>query len=638
MIVPPDAPSTDVESRESPAPSAVGELGRVNRALRTLSAGNRTLLRADDEETLLHAMCRVIVEQGGYRVAWVGYAQHDKQKSIQPMAYVGVEAGVLESTPLTWGESGLGLGPTGTAVRTGQAVIGRNILNDPALAHWRDEAIRHGHAAISVFPLRIGSEILGNLSITATDPDAFDEAEVRLLAELADDLAYGIANLRIRANHREAEKTIARMAYEDALTGLPNRLSLCECLHAAVGLARQRQRSLALLVIKVRGFREINDTLGYRQGDRLLQEISSRLAGLLKEGETLARVGDDEFALLLPGGGADYATQVAGRFVLALRQPVDLAGLMVDARASIGVAIFPGHGSDPDALIRRASMAAYQARRTAMGYALYAGSLDEDCTRRLTLMGELRRAITNDELRLYCQPKVDMASGRVCGAEALVRWQHPQAGLVSPGEFIKLAERAGLITPLTHWVLEAGFCQAYAWQESGLDRPLSINLSAQDLHDPSLLDRIRGLFATWGNRPELIQFELTESALMDDPAGALETLSRLKQMDVELFIDDYGTGYSSLSYLQKLPVDAIKIDQSFVMSMVASDDSAIIVRSTIELGHNLDLRVVAEGVENEAIWERLATLGCDTAQGYFIGMPIQAGEFSDWETHSRWRL
>lgn len=638
MSVPTDVPSSESEPHEPAAASAGGGLGRINRALRTLSAGNRTLLRATAEETLLHDMCRVIVEQGGYRVAWVGYAQHDERRSVRPMACVGVEAGVLESTPLTWSDAGLGLGPTGTAIRMGQAVIGRNILIDPALAQWRDEAIRHGHGAISVFPLRIEGEIVGNLSITAADPDAFDEAEVRLLAELADDLAYGIANLRIREKHRVAEETIARMAYEDALTGLANRLALGERLRAAIDAGRERPCSAALLIVKIHGFQEINDTLGYRQGDRLLREVATRLAGSIKESETLARVGEDDFAVLLPGSGADYSTQLAIRLISALRRPVDLGELMVDARASIGIALFPGHGSDPDALVRRASMAARQAGRTAAGYALYAGGLDQDCMRRLTLMGELHRAIANDELRLYCQPKVEIGSGQICGAEALLRWQHPRAGLVAPGEFVKLAEHAGLITSVTHWVLEAGFRHAYAWQEAGLSWPLSINLSAQDLRDPGLLDRIKGQFATWGSRPELIQFELTESALMEDPAGALETLLRLKQLDVELFIDDYGTGYSSLSYLQKLPVDAIKIDQSFVAGVVSNEESATIVRSTIELGHNLDLTVVAEGVENEAIWERLSSLGCDTAQGYFIGRPIQIDAFAAWAAQSRWRV
>jgi EAL domain-containing protein (putative c-di-GMP-specific phosphodiesterase class I) len=232
---------------------------------------------------------------------------------------------------------------------------------------------------------------------------------------------------------------------------------------------------------------------------------------------------------------------------------------------------------------------------------------------------------------LYCQPKVEIASRRVCGAEALVRWQHPLHGMISPAEFITLLEQAGSITPLTNWVLDAAFSQSYAWHEAGLELPLSINLSAHDLRDPKLIDRIRGLFTTWGLPSKLIQFELTESALMEDPTSALETLRCLKELNVELYVDDFGTGYCSLSYLQKLPVDWIKIDQSFVMPMAVSSDSEVIVRSTIELGHNLGLGVVAEGVENQAVWDRLAALGCDVGQGYFISKPMPADQLRDWE-------
>jgi EAL domain-containing protein (putative c-di-GMP-specific phosphodiesterase class I) len=235
-------------------------------------------------------------------------------------------------------------------------------------------------------------------------------------------------------------------------------------------------------------------------------------------------------------------------------------------------------------------------------------------------------------LLLYCQPKVNIASRRVCGAEALVRWEHPVHGMILTSEFIPLAEQAGLITPLTDWMLESAFSQCYAWHEAGLDWPLAVNLSAHDLRDPDLVDRIRGLFSTWGIGPELIQFELTESALMEDPASALETLTDLKQLGTRLYIDDFGTGYSSLSYLQKLPVDYIKIDQAFVMPMTVSNDSAVIVRSTIELGHNLDMKIVAEGVESQAIWDGLAALGCDVAQGYHISKPMPAEQFRNWET------
>ncbi|MGH8806800.1 MAG: putative bifunctional diguanylate cyclase/phosphodiesterase [Noviherbaspirillum sp.] len=601
-----------------------------------MSAANRTLLRASDEAELLRDMCRVVVEQGGYRQVVVGYVQHDEDKSVRWMESVGIEKELLEKLHYTWADTESGRTATGTAIRTGKPSVGRNLLTDPAYAgpHYaplRENAMKSGYASISVFPLRADGEILGTLGLAAAEPDAFDQKEVCLLSELADDLAYGIVNLRLRVKHREAQATIARLAYYDPLTGLPNRTLLLDRLDAAMQAARQGHHALALLHLEVGRFHEINKVLGYRSGDQLLQELAQRLVRAVAENETLARVGEAEFALLLPSGGAEYAIRIAQQLTAILHDPVEVSGLMVDASVSIGIALFPGHATEPEALLRRANAAMRQARPGRGGYAMYTGGQEEKNTRRLALMGDLRRAIEQNELLLYYQPKVDIASRRLCGAEALVRWPHPAHGMISTTEFIRLAEQAGLITPLTNWVLESTFSQCYAWHEAGMDRPLSVNLSAHDLRDPRLIDHIRGLFSTWGVQPELIQFELTESALMEDPASALETLNDLKRFDTKLFIDDFGTGYSSLSYLQKLPVDSVKIDQSFVAPMTTSDDSAVIVRSTIELGHNLDLEVVAEGVDSQAVWDRLATLGCDVAQGFLVSAPMPADQFEAWE-------
>ncbi len=611
------------------------EFLRVSRALKTLSAGNRTLLRASDEQELLHAMCRVIVESG-YRLACVAYAELDEQKSVRWMAGVGTETDFLESLHYTWADTVLGGNATGTAIRTDEPNVARNLLVDPAYAgpayaRLREHAIQNGYTSVTAFPLRVEDKVLGALTMGAAEPDAFNAEEVKLLSELADDLAYGIANLRMRMQHRESQAALARLAYYDPLTGLPNRALLLEGLEGAMETAKQQHRALALLHLQVGHFHEINKVLGYRPGDKLLQEIGRRLAQAVKENETLARVGEAEFALLLPKGGAEYAIQVAQRLMSMLQEPVEVSGLMLDARMGIGIALFPGHATDADALMRRANAAMHQAKPARGGYAMYTGGQEQENTRRLALMGDLRRAIERDELRLYCQPKVDIASRRACGAEALVRWQHPLQGMVSTTEFVQLAEQTGMITPLTNWMLEAAFRQVYAWREAGLERALAVNLSAHDLYDPGLIDRIRSLFSTWGIAPELIQFELTESALMTDPAEALDTLVRLKRLAVQLFIDDFGTGYSSLSYLQKLPVDAVKIDQSFVKPMAENSDSMVIVCSTIELGHNLGLKVVAEGVETQAVWEHLAALGCDVAQGYLISMPMPAEQFQEWE-------
>jgi diguanylate cyclase (GGDEF)-like protein len=594
------------------------------------------LLRASDEQELLQAMCRVIVETGGYRLACVAYAVHDQRKSLRWVANVGGNMDVFDESSFTWDESELGHTTSATAIRTGRPVVGRRLFTDPgyagpAYARLRAHALEKGYSSISAFPLRVDGEVLGALSMASADPDAFDDEEVRLLGEMADDLAFGIANLRTRAHHQAAQATIARLAFYDTLTGLPNRTRLLDAVGAAIELARQHHHTLALLHLEVGRFSEINKVLGYQAGDTLLQELGRRLARATGSGETLARVGEAEFALLLPDAGADAAIEAARRLLHALHPPVEVAELMLDARVGIGIAMFPGHAADADALVRRANAAMHQTKPARGGYAMYTGGQEKENTRRLALMGELHKAIAHDELHLYCQPKVDFASCRVCGAEALVRWQHPQRGMISPTEFIPLAEQAGMITPLTNWILAAAFRQCHAWQQGKLERQLAINLSALDLYDPELVDRVRGLFSTWGIAPELIHFELTESALMVDPADALETLTRLKRLGVQLFVDDFGTGQSSLTYLQKLPFDGVKIDQSFVMPMVASGDSAVIVRSTIELAHNLGLKVVAEGVESQAIWERLAVLGCDVAQGFFISKPMPAAQFQQWD-------
>ena len=612
----------------------------AERALRTLSAGNRTLLRAQDEPTLLHDMCRVIVELGGYRMAWVGYAEHDEEQTIRPMAHHGVEEGFLTLGHFSWAEGDTpdARGPTATAIRSGKPVVIQDLHNIPdvQLPISLNESFRRGYAALAAFPLIIKGETIGNLTIFAAEADAFDESETGLLAEMADDLAFGIATLRMRERHREAEETIRHMAFFDALTDLPNRSSVGETLAAEIAQAQQENQSMAVLLLKVGRFQEISDTLGYQEGDHLIVEMAGRLKHIAGPNKSVARVGEDEFALIMPRSSAEAAMRVAHHAMREVCDPVMFAGLAMDPHAHIGISLYPGHGNTPEALLRRAKIAAVQARRTACKYTLYKGTEDRESTRRLELMSELRSAIDHNELLLYCQPKVSIRSGEICGAEALVRWQHPQHGMIATGEFIALAERAGLIMPLTRWVLEAAFRQSYAWHERGIKRPLSVNLSAQDLRDPRLIDRISGLFATWALPPELVQFELTESALMEDPAGALETLGQLKDLGVELFIDDFGIGYSSLSYLQKLPVDSLKIDHSFVTSMLTNAGSAVIVHSTVELGHNLGLGVVAEGVESEALWDRLLELNCDTAQGHFVGRPIPTEQFDEWEAQAPW--
>jgi diguanylate cyclase (GGDEF)-like protein len=428
----------------------------------------------------------------------------------------------------------------------------------------------------------------------------------------------------------------AAMPDHDALARLPNRVALRELLAQAIANCSRENRPLALLMLSIGHLRQIKQILSYREGDKLVQEVARRVTGELLSTDIVARMDADDFAIVLPAATADRATTVANLLRGALGSPLDLSGLLVELRARIGIALFPGHGADADALIRAGNIALLQAEQRGEESVLYSTRLDKEVARVVSLIGGFRRALENDELLLYCQPKVRVASAAVCGAEALVRWRHPSEGLIGPGEFVKLAESTSLISPLTQWVLEAAFRQAYAWRRSGITSPLAVNLSTADLRHPKLIDRIRGCFATWGSETHDIQFELTESALIEDPAGALETLSRLKSLGVRLLIDDFGTGYSSLSYLQKLPVDGIKIDRSFISAVTASEQSAAIVRSITELAHALKLEVVAEGVEDQPTWERITAIGCDVVQGYWVSEPMPAGDFGDWQTRSRW--
>ncbi|HJU24862.1 MAG TPA: EAL domain-containing protein [Casimicrobiaceae bacterium] len=600
--------------------------------LRTLRAGHRALLRAGDEATLVETICKALVDEGGYPIAWIGYADNDAERTIRIVGHAGASEAMLARLQLSWDASRPSV--SGEAIRTGTPSVGRRLRSDPVLARWRSDAARLGYGAVSAFPLRIGDEVIGCLTLVAADENAFDESEVALLQELADDAAYGIGHSRMQTRGIEAEQTIARMALRDPLTGLPNRAAMRATLRDAIAISRETGVPLAVLSIHAAHFDEIGDTLGRDASDTLVLEMARRVRDVAADAEhRLARIGDDDL-LLLANAESDDAGALARRIDAALYPPMDFAGVQLDARGAIGVALYPAHGDDPDELMRRAKTAMYQAGTG--GFAFYSGLHDDARRQSLALIGDLRRAIENGDLLLYCQPKARMATCRLCGAEALMRWRHPREGMVSPSRFVALAEHAGLITPLTQWVLEAAFRERRRWHESGFDQPLAVNVSPRDFHDPMLVARVRDLMAAHETMPGWIEFELTESALMEEPERVIETLRQLRDLGIESMVDDYGSGYSSLRYLQQMPVSAIKIDQSFVRGMRSDADSAAIVHSTIELCHTLSFAAIAEGVEDEASWNALSDEGCDAVQGYYVGRPLPVDEFKAWAATSRW--
>jgi diguanylate cyclase (GGDEF)-like protein len=394
---------------------------------------------------------------------------------------------------------------------------------------------------------------------------------------------------------------------------------------------------VALLIMDLDRFKEVNDTFGHHIGDLLLQQLGRRLASVLRASDSIARLGGDEFAVLLPTATLHDARHIAERLLELLDQPFDLSGLQLEIEASIGIALSPEHGSDADTLLRRADVAMYVAKRGNTGLAFYTAEQDQHSPMRLALVGELRRAIDRNQLSLYFQPKVSLRTGQITCAEALVRWQHPRHGMLSPDMFIPIAEQTGLIRPLSQWVLDAALRQCNRWRNDGLDLAVAVNLSMRNLHEPQIAEMIRQLLARWGVPPEYLTIEVTESSLMADAARAMEVLNGLRTMGVGVSIDDFGTGYSSLAYLKRLPVHELKIDKSFVKHVATDDNDAAIVRSTVSLAHELGLSVVAEGVEDHQTWDLLAKWGCDVAQGYFISRPEPPLVLGEWLAAARWQ-
>jgi diguanylate cyclase (GGDEF)-like protein len=633
-----DTMADGIAARERTLAEAASELRRSNRALRTLGASNRMLLEAADERAMLERACRNAVEIGGYRSAWVGYAADDDEKTVQPVARAGIDDDYLDAIKVSWADNEYGRGPAGTAIRTAAPCVINDYAADSRVAPWRMEASRRGIAAMIALPLTIADHTIGAFVIYSNEPDAFQGPELDLLTEMADDVAFGIRTIRLRIEQRTSEVIIRNLAYHDPLTGLPNRGRFLELIGAEIEDARAHGATFAVLSLGFANFREVSDTLGYQIGIEVLRHVAPRVHPLLGSRDTLALTHGNDFGILLPGIDAQGAVSAAQAVYGLFQDSVRLERVTVDMRMAVGVALFPDHGEQADDLVRRADVAMRTAIRRKTPFILYDPDLDRRAPELLTLAVELRHAIETGQLHLYAQPKADARSGAIVGAEALVRWRDPNRGMIPPDEFIPLAERIGLIRPLTRWVVETALRQSYAWRGADFPLPLAVNLSSRNLLDADLVDEIDALVTTWRIPPAQVGFEITETALMEDPAKALTTLTQLHERGFHLAIDDFGIGYSSLGYLQRLPVDAIKIDKSFVGRMTEDADSAAIVRSTIELAHSLGKTVIAEGVETQVLWDRLKDLGCDVVQGYFLSRPMPIADLQAWLAASPWTL
>ena len=438
----------------------------------------------------------------------------------------------------------------------------------------------------------------------------------------------GLVFVRDISRRKAYTESLQHRALHDDLTGLANRTLLEEHMQQALAAARRGGASGAVLVLDLNGFKRVNDSFGHEQGDRLLQQVAQRLSEAVRESDTVARLGGDEFAVL-PGGPTDLAaaSALAWKIEQSCEAEFTLGNRSVPMSASIGIAIFPEHGDTTAVLLRRADAAMYVAKRSGNGHAVFDGVHEVRATQKLALLSDLRQCIRREELVLHYQPKIDLATRAIAGVEALVRWQHPDRGLLMPGDFLVDVERTEMITALTRWVLGTALRQQRTWREHGVDLAMSVNISASSLRSHAQLPKlVEELTAAWGAAPERLTLELNEGALLE--ADAPGVLQALHEMGERVSVDDFGSGYSSVAHLQRLPLDELKIDRSLVGNLLLGAGDAVIVRSTIHLAHSLGLSVVAEGVEDEAVMDLLVEYGCDSVQGYLVGRPDSAAELN----------
>ena len=485
------------------------------------------------------------------------------------------------------------------------------------------------HRSALVAPLSGASGLLGTLVVASRSGKVrdFTASDLRRMSALAGHAAVAFENSDLVERLRRQAAESRRQSLHDSLTGLPNRDLFSRRLDEAL----VDGATVAVLLIDLDRFKEVNDTLGHDNGDRLLEQVGARLTGVLRRGDLIARLGGDEFAVILPDVQGEASAVQAARSVLEqLEQPFAIEEMSVDVGASIGIALYPAHGSDVGTLVRRADVAMYVAKSDQTGVEVYAADRDGFSPARLSLVGELRRAIHERELEVHYQPQVDLEGGGVFGFEALVRWRHPERGLISPDDFISVAEHTGLIRPLTQLVLDEALAECRRWREAGWPLRVSVNLSPRSVLQPNLASDVAALLTKHRVPGGALCLEMTEGSMMADPRRTVEVLETLRARGISIAVDDFGTGYSSLAYLKGLPVDELKIDKSFVLHMLEDPSDEAIVRTVLDLARNLRLPVVAEGVEDEATTRRLRDMGCRSAQGYHFGRPVPGPELMDW--------
>ncbi len=590
---------------------------RLTRVYAVLSGINSLLVRVRDRDELFREACRIAVAEGRFRLAWAGVVDRQEMR-VKPVAWAGAAEGFVEHMRLrlmeTTPES---QGLVWSAVRERKPAIANDMRTDPRVA-LKAEAQARGFRSFVVLPLVVSGETEALLALYADAPGFFDEEEMKLLVELSGDVAFALQNL-------QRDEKLNYLAYYDPLTGLANRSLFHERLEQFVHAAGRDQRSLALLVLDVERFTIINDSLGRQAGDELLRQVAARLSSYTGDATRLARLSADHFAAVIPDAGGEDA--VARRIERTLRacfgEPFVIEGQQLRVSARMGASIFPGDGESADTRFRNGEAALKKAKASGERYLFYAQQMNERTAEKLALENKLRQALEKDEFVLHYQPKVNSASGRIEGVEALIRWENPGVGLVPPGDFIPLMEETGLILEVGAWALRQAVLDHQRWAKLVKSVPrIAVNVSPIQLRQRNFVETVKLAIAEAGLSECGIDLEITESLIMEDVAGSIGKLGAVSELGMEIAIDDFGTGYSSLGYLAKLPVNSLKIDRSFIIKMMSDPDTMTLVSTIISLAHSLRLSVVAEGVDSEDQAKMLRLLRCDQMQGYLFNKPL----------------
>jgi diguanylate cyclase (GGDEF)-like protein/PAS domain S-box-containing protein len=592
------------------------KLERLNRVYAVLSGINTMIVRVRDRDELFRESCRIAIELGRFGLVYVGLVD-DAAQQIRPVAWAGDHPD-LAQRPRPLGPTGPGReGTASQAIRTKRAVVENSITPDSRTLTYPEEVLKRGYRSVGSFPLVVDERAVGVLGLFAGEPGYFDAQEIKLLEELAGDIAFAL-------EHIEKEEKLDYLAYYDSITGLANRTFFHERLEQYVREASRGQRRLAVLMVDIERFRTINDSFGRRAGDELLKQMAARFLELVAEPSEVAHLGADHFAVVIPDVQleADLARIMDRARERLVGKPFSVAGTELRIATKAGIALFPSDGSDAETLLRNAEAALQKAKASGERHVFYAPEMNERVAEKLSLENKLHRALEKNEFVLHYQPKVDLDARKIVGVEALIRWQSPELGLVPPGRFIPLLEETGLILEVGSWALTRAALDHRAWTEMGI-KPLrvAVNVSAIQLRQRDFVEIVERAVKE-GVVPVGIDLEITESLVMEDVESTIEKLKRVQALGIKIAIDDFGTGYSSLAYLAKLPVETLKIDRSFVITMLKDIDTATLVQTVITLAHSLKLTVVAEGVDAEEQAKVLRLLRCDQMQGYLFSKPL----------------